>query len=319
MERYRSPWWAPGRHAQTILPALVNLIDTGEPVIDWTRTRWPSPDGDFIDVDWAGDPKASRVLVLFHGLEGSRDMQYARALARAAMVARWRFAFVNFRGCSGEDNRACRAYHAGDSQEVDWILRKFAKTHASVCAAGVSLGGNALLKWAGEQGGGAKKVVRAVVGISAPLDLETFSRALARGFSIVYSWYFLFATPLREKSLRILQRCNPPPFHRDRLLAARTLAQFDDAVTAPLHGFKSGRDYWTRSSCLPYLSGIRVPALILNARNDPFLPSWILEKVQRGADELAPEVELEFPCTGGHTGFPGRNQWMARRVMDFIS
>ncbi|MGH8674237.1 MAG: alpha/beta fold hydrolase, partial [Burkholderiales bacterium] len=151
MEPYRRPWWACGRHVQTIVPAISNALISG-PRIDWCRERWTTPDGDFVDIDWAGDVHATRLLVLFHGLEGNRETHYARALARHAAANRWCFAFVNFRGCSGESNLKCRAYHAGDSEEIDWILRRFAAEHENVSAAGISLGGNALLKWLGEKG-----------------------------------------------------------------------------------------------------------------------------------------------------------------------
>ena len=317
MESYRSPWWLPGRHLQTILPGVVNTLFPW-PSIKWKRTRWDTPDKDFIDVDWTGNASATRLLVLFHGLEGNRDAHYARSLAQWAVAGGWRFAFVNFRGCSGEPNNTCRAYHAGDSDEIDWILRKFSSEHEHVCAAGVSLGGNALLKWLGEQGMEAAKVVRCAAAISAPFDLASFSPSLARGFSRVYGWYFLYATPMRRKAFAILKRC-PNAFCEQALREASTLPEFENAVTAPLHGFKNAQDYWARASALPMLCGIRVPTLILNARNDPFLPDHVLAAVQWNIDDLSEQVILEFPAQGGHAGFPGRDDWMARRVFEFFS
>src|SRR5262249_32520137 len=261
-----------------------------------------------------------RVLVLFHGLEGNHDAHYARSLAREAEKSWWRIAFVNFRGCSGRDNLKCRAYHAGDSPEINWILRRFASEHPHVCAAGVSLGGNALLKWLGEQGDSARSVVQRAASISAPFDLAKFSPSLSHGFNYVYSWYFLNATSLRDKAFRILDRCGPI-FSRDALEEADTLEDFEDAVTAPLHGFKNKQDYWARASAIGDLPGIRVPTLLLNARNDPFLPESVLRETERRRErgELPPELTLEFPADGGHAGFPGRNRWMARRVLEFFS
>lgn len=315
MAPYRRPWWLPGRHLQTIVPGVVNWL-LPWPSIQWRRKRWETPDKDFIHVDFTGDARAKRLLVLFHGLEGNHKAFYARALARRAVASGWRFAFVNFRGCSGKPNLKCRAYHAGDSNEIDWILRKFAREHEHVFAAGVSLGGNALLKWLGEREDDAKEIVRGAAAISAPFDLASFSPSLARGFSVVYSWFFLYF--LRAKARAILKRC-PGAFSDKALEKACTLPAFEEAVTAPLHGFDGAQDYWTKASALPVFPGIRVPTLILNARNDPFLPEYVLDQVQRNVDELSERVILEFPAHGGHAGFPGRDEWMARRVLEFFS
>ncbi|MGQ0545311.1 MAG: YheT family hydrolase [Betaproteobacteria bacterium] len=273
------------------------------------RVRWETPDGDFIDVDSAGPQDARRLLVLFHGLEGGSDSHYARGLVAGAVAAGWRIALPHFRGCSGEPNRLKRAYHSGDSEEVDWVLKKI--NHPVLYAVGVSLGGNALLKWLGERGDAAAKVVRRAAAVSAPLDLAASGRALDRGLNrLVYTRHFLAS--LKPKSRAKLE-VFPGIYERAALLAAGTFRECDDTVTAPLHGFRDADDYWSASSSGPYLERIGVPTLVLNARNDPFLPAQALLAASRKA---SPSVLLEFPATGGHAGF--RHPWLAERLLRFF-
>jgi len=306
---YRAPWWLPGGHAQTLCAALLP-----PPRPPLARERWDTPDGDFVDVDCTGAERARHMLVLFHGLEGSSDSHYARALAAHATARGWRFVLPHFRGCSGESNRLPRAYHSGDSDEIDWILRRLRAAHgAPVAAAGVSLGGNALLKWLGERGAQASQIVRRVVAVSAPVDLSAAGRSLDRGFNRqVYTRAFL--ATLKRKSLAKLRRY-PGLYDAGRVTAARTLYEFDDLVTAPLHGFRGTDDYWTRASSAPWLAAIQVPTLVLNALNDPFLPAAALLEATRTASA---DVSLEFPATGGHVGFPARRDWLARRILEFL-
>ena len=288
-------------HLETIRAALFP-----PPRVPFRRERWDTPDGDFIDVDFAGD--GARLAVLFHGLEGCSDSHYARLLARALPDAGWRVAIPHWRGCSGEANRLPRAYHSGDSTEVDWILRRFS---TPVDAIGVSLGGNALLKWLGEKSHDAKTLVHRAAAISAPLDLSAAGRALDRGLNrLLYTRMFL--STLKPKSLAKLETF-PGIFDRSRLAASRTFREFDDVFTAPLHGFRGVDHYWTASSAGPWLEHIAVPTLVLNARNDPFLPE---QDLVAAAKRVAPCVLLEFPPRGGHVGFPGA--WLARRLIDFF-
>jgi hypothetical protein len=306
---YRAPWWLPGGHLQTIAAAL-----TPAPAVRFERERWETPDGDFVDVDWAGDESAPRTLVLFHGLEGSSRSHYARALGALAAASGWRFALPHFRGCSGELNRLPRAYHSGDSDEVDWMLRRFAGRGGELFAAGVSLGGNVLLKWLGERGDQARALVRRAAAVSSPIDLAAAGNALDSGFNQrVYTQLFLYT--LRSKALAMTM-LHGRLFDPNRVAAARTLRAYDDTVTAPLHGFRDADDYWARASSAPLLADVRVPTLLLNAKNDPFLPA---EALERAAAQASASVLLEFPRSGGHAGFPGRNQWMARRVLEFLS
>ena len=309
---YVAPRWLPGGHAQTIYPSL-----RPPPAVPLARERWETPDGDFIDVDRGGDPAARRLIVLFHGLEGGSGSHYARALAAETAAAGWRLLLPHFRGCSGEPNRKPRAYHSGDSEEIDWILRRLLP-HDALYAVGVSLGGNALLKWLGERGEAARAVVRRAAAVSAPLDVGASGRALDRSLNrFLYVRHFL--ATLKPKSLARLAAF-PGLFDAARLRAARSFHEFDDVVTAPLHGYRDADDYWVRASSAPLLARVRVPTLVLNARNDPFLPEADLLAVTHAA---APDVVLEFPRNGGHCGFltgpfPGRHDWLPRRLLHFF-
>ena len=257
-------------------------------------------------------------MVLFHGLEGSSRSHYAVALMAAVRGAGWRGVVVHFRGCSDEPNRLPRAYHSGDTQEIDWIVRRLRAQNAAspLLATGVSLGGNALLKWLGDCGESATRIVDAAVAISVPLDLMATGNALAQGFNLVYTRNFL--ATLRTMSLAKLERF-PGLYDANAVRATRTLREFDDLVTAPLHGFKDTDDYWTRASSKPGLKNIRVPTLILNAKNDPLVPASALPR----AGEVSATVTLEQPDEGGHAGFvsgrfPGGLGWLPARVLEFF-
>ncbi|MFN4325428.1 MAG: YheT family hydrolase [Azonexus sp.] len=310
---YRAPAWLPGGHAQTIWPLLIKPRP-----IPLRRERWATPDDDFIDIDLLDGPASAPLLVLFHGLEGSSHSHYAIAMARACRQIGWRLALPHFRGCSGELNRRPRAYHSGDTAEIDWILRRLHQANAGrpLAAGGISLGGNALLKWAGEQGPGARSVVSGVAGICAPLDLAACGHHLAHGFNRLYTRHFLGT--LKARSAARLQRF-PGLFDETRMRRARTLWDFDDAVTGPVHGFAGADDYWARASAKPWLKDIAVPALVLNPRNDPFLPAAALPE----AAEISPCVRLEQPAAGGHVGFvsgafPGNLDWLPQRLLHFF-
>ncbi|MCC7485409.1 MAG: alpha/beta fold hydrolase [Burkholderiales bacterium] len=321
---YAAPWWLPGGHAQTVYAALL----APRPRISYQRERWETPDGDFIDLDHVATPPAvggqpsalarRPLVVLFHGLEGSSRSHYAAAVMAAVRDAGWHGVVAHFRGCSGEPNRLSRAYHSGDAAEIDWILRRLRERdpESALFAVGVSLGGNALLKWLGESGTAARAVIERAAAVSAPLDLMCAGDALGRGFNLFYVRHFL--RTLKPKSLAKLSRF-PGLYDATRVRAARTLRAFDDIVTAPLHGFRDTDDYWTRASSKPVLRGIAVPTLVLNAKNDPFLPRAALP----APHEVAPAVTLEQPGDGGHcafvTGpFPGRLGWLPRRLLDFL-
>lgn len=327
MAPYIAPRWLPGGHLQTLYAALA----APRPRIAYRRERWDTPDGDFVDIDWLqeiGDgpgffrsgsvPDFVPLVVLFHGLEGCSASHYAHALMAEVGAQGWRGAVVHFRGCSGEANRLPRAYHSGDSAEIDWVMRRMRREQPldSLYVAGVSLGGNALLKWLGEQPDAAANAIARAAAISAPVDLMAAGDALGRGFNLVYTRAFL--STLKPKSLAKLEHY-PDLYDAVQVRTARTLRAFDDVVTAPLHGFRDTDDYWTRASSKPWLQSISVPTLLVNARNDPFLPEHALPS----QSEVSRVVTLDFPREGGHAGFvsgpfPGHLGWLPRRIIEFF-
>jgi len=312
--KYAAPRWLPGGHLQTIFPATCIL----KPKVDYRRERWPTPDGDFIDIDFVDGKPGLPFVVLFHGLEGSSDSHYARALMAQVAALGWSGAVPHFRGCSGELNHAPRFYHSGDAQEIDWIVRRLVAQRkngpaAKFYVAGVSLGGNALLRWLGESQHQAE-IVDAACAISAPLDLAGGGAALSRGFNMLYTRAFL--QTLKPKCLHKLKQ-HPGLFDRDTMLRARNLYEFDNVVTAPLHGYRNTDDYWHRASARHVLEDITVPTLVLNAKNDPFLPAQHLPRT------ASRHVTLDYPDHGGHVGFavgglPGRINWLPQRILGFL-
>ncbi len=321
---YRSPWWLPGGNLQTIWPALFAWRAQPGGAM-FRRERWQTPDGDFVDLDWraqAGSPPTGGrrpLLVLFHGLEGSSRSHYAQAFAEVAAQAGTDYVVPHFRGCSGELNLAPRAYHSGDHEEIGWMLAGLRRAHGGpILAVGISLGGNALMRWAAEAGESASREVAAVAAVCSPLDLAAGGRAIGKGFNrLVYTGMFLRS--MKPKALRKLAQ-HPGLFDREALLAARDLYAFDDVFTAPLHGFAGADDYYARASAKPHLHRIRVPALALNAANDPFVPSDSLPEPGRASEW----VTVCRPVHGGHVGFPagrfpGHVQWMPQQVFRWLA
>ncbi len=309
MQHWQSPWWglgsgALGGHVQTIWPALFSRASkaTDSPPLTHHRERWITPDDDFIDVDWLVKPADDKapLLILFHGLEGSSSSHYAQAFGYWARQEGWGCVVPHFRGCSGELNLAPRFYHAGDHAEIDWVLKRFAQAHPSAAryAVGISLGGNMLLRWAQEEQSHASLQVKALAAISAPLDLAASGQAIGRGLSkLVYTRMFL--NSMRPKALAKLKRF-PGLYDEGALLAAKNLYDYDNVVTAPLHGFVDTQDYWAKCSAGTRLGDIQgIPALVLNARNDPFLPESSLPT----DTEINRWVKLWQPMQGGHVGF----------------
>ena len=332
---YVAPWWLPGGNLQTVWAALYSRRVFG-PHPQYRRERWTTPDADFIDVDWLEDraskeaapgmrgtgqhpapsPRAASrpLLVLFHGLEGTSRSQYSEAFADFAQTQGLAYAVAHFRGCSGELNLAPRAYHSGDFEEIGWILQRFRDQHVGpVIAVGISLGGNALLRWAEEMGSQAARVVSSVAAVCSPIDLAAGGYAIGRGFNrLVYTRMFL--NTMKPKALLKLAQ-HPGLFDAEVLRAARDLYEFDNVFTAPLHGFKNTEDYWARASAKAHLASIQIPALVVNARNDPFVPAWCLPS-QR---DVGDRVTLWQPSHGGHVGFPhGRVPGHVRTMPDAV-
>lgn len=287
------------------------------PTVETRIERWDTPDGDFVDVvrTPAIDDARRPIFLLLHGLEGSLRSHYTAGLLRAAHDEGWQANLLLFRTCSGVLNHAARSYHSGETSDlhfvVDRLLRE--RPHAPLVVAGVSLGANVLLKWLGEQGDCVTERVAAAVAVSTPFDLARSSAHIDRGFSRLYAWNFLRS--LKAKALAKISQ-HPYIADADRVARASTLWDFDDAFTSVVHGFIDAADYYYRSSSIRFLSRIRVPTLLLSARDDPFHPPQVLDEVSQLAISN-PALRLEITARGGHGGFvEGTAPWRARYYVE---
>lgn len=317
---FSAPSWLPTGHLQTIYPALfVSLQD-----VHYRRERWELDDGDFIDVDWVNADNVlsanQATVVLFHGLEGSSQSHYSKALMAEVSQKGWRGVVIHFRGCSGEPNRLPRAYFAGDSAEIEGMLTrvKSAVGSSPIYAVGVSLGGNALLKWLGEKGECAGFLVAKAAAVSAPMDLGAAAKRLGSGLD---RWLYtpMFVKTMKAKALAKTQRF-PNILEIEKVNNASTIHEMDRYVTAVLHGFENEVDYYAKNASKPWLPHIDVPTLIINAKNDPFIPALSLPSIS----EVSSAVTLKYPEEGGHVGFvhapfPGRIDWLPKRLLSFFA
>lgn len=319
---YTPAWWVPGAHLQTLWGKLVRRA----PRVTTRIERWTTPDGDEIELrrlDPASVAAGTPRLLVLHGLEGTIDSVYLLGVLAQARARGWAADVLIFRTCNGEMNRTRRLYHSGETTDLDFVVRRLVAAHPeqSLVLAGFSLGGNVLLKWLGEQGDGIPSQVLGAVAVSVPFDLERGSRQIERGFARVYGRHFL--RTLRTKAWAKL-RAFPGIFDSAALDRARTLFDFDDAVTAPVHGFRNASDYYSRSSSINFLALVRRPTLLLSARDDPFLPPQVLDDVAEMARNNH-YLQVEFHELGGHVGFvSGRNPFHPRyyaewRVVHFLA
>ncbi len=333
VSHFVSPAWLPGGHAQTIYPAVF----APRPKVKLYRERWTTPDDDFLDLDFTFDPAAlpaalgqqtpsttatlphpKGLIVLFHGLEGSSGSHYAQATMQACIEQGWLGVVPHFRGCSGEENRVLRTYHSGETRDIDFILRRLTERFPDLAryAIGVSLGGNALSKWLGEQGESANHWIRAAAAFCPPQDLHEGAKALSTGFNLVYMNSFL--KTLKIKALTKLEQ-HPGLMNRERILSSKNFFEFDDEVTAKVNGFADCYDYWTKSSCKTFLASVRTPLLLVNPLNDPFLPVQALAR----PGQVSRSVQLYYPKHGGHVGFlqgtfPGHLGWLPNTALNFF-
>lgn len=296
--KYRAAWWLPDPHTAT----LWGRVGRREPELAVTVERVETPDGDFVELArQAGPTPAAPRLLLFHGLEGGMHSHYARAMFREAKTRGWAADLMLYRSCGSEPNRLPRSYHSGETTDPMFVIEKILGEfpEAPLGLMGVSLGGNVLCKLLGEQGDLLPESIKGAVAMSAPFDLARASRHIGRGFGVVYERSFLRS--LIPKAMRKVAR------HRElasymAVKRAKTLWEFDDQFTAPLHGFHDAADYYARASSLPYLTDIRRPTLLLNAQDDPFLPLDVLAHVEAVAVQNS-ALTIEFPERGGHVGF----------------
>jgi predicted alpha/beta-fold hydrolase len=293
MHDYKPPIWLPEGHSQSIYPALFRKIPANH-----SRTeRLELTDGDFLDLDWhlqAGDLSQKPLLIVSHGLEGSSRRHYVTGLIRA--LPQFHALAWNYRSCSGEPNRNLRFYHSGATDDLDSVIKHaLALGSTEIYLAGFSLGGNLSLKWLGEKGEKASPFIRKAIAFSVPLHLSSSSQQLTRWENSLYTHRFLqtLLTKVTEKSARYPQDITPA-----MLNSIATLYDFDDVITGPLHGFKDAEDYYEQNSSLYFLDGIRVPTLLVNAKNDPFLSKECLP-----IGFKSDYVQIELLNQGGHCGF----------------
>lgn len=304
--------WLPGPHLPTIWASLWRR----PPPLELDFERLELPDGDFVELAWTRPCEAPLVIVL-HGLEGSHASRYARALLALLERAGFRGVLLQFRGCGGSPNRLARSYHSGDTADLAHLVEVLTRRAGTPpCAAvGYSLGGNVLLKWLGEQGAAAP--LAAAAAVSVPFDLAACADRLGRGFSRLYQRQ-LVTSMQRKYRAKFADRAGP--LQAAEIARHGTFWAWDDAVTAPLHGFRDVHDYYARSSCRQFLRDIRVPTLIVQADDDPFVPASAIPR----ADELGPPVTLELTRGGGHVAFIGgtspwhHGYWCEPRLVDFL-
>jgi len=314
--QFKPARWLKNRHAQTVFPTLPWSWRERPPV---RRDALELPDGDTTAVDWliAGDelPESAPLLVILHGLEGSAESSYARMLMLAALDVGWRSCVLHFRDCGDYRNRLPRRYHAGETNDLRYFLSTLGAAVGPLMAVGYSLGGNVLLKYLGESADRTR--LRAATAVCVPLNLHVCADALNTGFSKLYQRYLL--KRMKKSVTRKFDRYTAA-FDWSRAMAARTFGEFDDAVTAPLHGFASMEDYYDRCSSTHFLKTIERPTLIINALDDPFMTPAVIPQESR----LSDNVQMEVASAGGHVGFvSGGTPWrpefyLPGRIIDFL-
>ena len=309
---FKPAWWLRSTHLQTLWGTLFHRL----PQIALRREKFELPDGDFIDLDW-GPNESGPIVVILHGLEGNSHSHYVSGLLAELQKRGWRSVVMHFRGCGGQPNRLPRSYHSGDTGDFRELIKalKFRDPGIPISAVGFSLGGNALLKYLGECPG--RALLDSAVAVCVPMVLGECAARLDRGFSKIYQWWLLYSLKrkIREKST-----LTPLPIDLYKLWACHTFREFDDLVTAPLHGFHNAQDYYRQVSARQFLASITTPTLIIHAQDDHFMSANVLAT----PDELSPEVSVEIALGGGHIGFiegaiPMRAKyWLYRRIVDAL-
>lgn len=312
---YKAPRWFWNNHVQTIYPALFRQVNP----VSYIRERIDLWDGDFLDIDWSRIGE-KRLVLLCHGLEGSSDATYIRGMVEAANNSGWDAVAMNYRGCSGELNRLARSYHSGATEDLSFIIDHILSLqyYDEVVLVGYSLGGNLVIKYLGETGEKVDSRITKGVAFSVPCDLASGARNLARRKNYVYMRRFLSRFRVKIDAKRELLEA--AGFDVDAMKRSKSFLQFDNHYTAPAHGFNSAEHYWAENSCDRYIPGIKVPTLLVNAYDDPFLTKACFP-IQEARDNEY--FHLEVPRFGGHVGFVDFNQekmfWSERRVLGFIN
>jgi len=310
--QFKPAWWLPGTHAQTLWPSLIR-----RPVeVELTTERLTLPDGDFIDLAWTkGNP--DKIVIVLHGLEGSIDSSYAKGMLAAIIKKSWRGVFMHFRGCSGEHNLKDRSYHSGETGDIRFLVETLRKRHpeTTLSALGFSLGGNALLKYLGEYKDNSH--LKVAVTVSVPYLLSNSAAKLEKGFSRIYQRHLL--NRLVNKTLSKFKD-REAPINITDIKSWNTFLLFDHHITAPIHGFKSGNDYYEQSSSRQYLKKITTPTLLIHSKDDPFMSVDAIPN----KDDLSESVTLELSDHGGHVGFISGSTpwnatyWLEERIPEFL-
>lgn len=311
---FRPPWWCRNRHLQTLYPALFRKVA----LVDTRTEQFELADGDFIDLAWtSNDAKpGSPVVLVLHGLEGSIDSPYARGLLNLVAGKEWIGVLMQFRGCSGRHNRLDRSYHSGDTGDIHAVVTALKQRYPdrSLAAVGISLGGNVLLKYLGEQKN--ESLLDAAMAISVPFDLADGARALGKGLSRLYQWHLIRHIRLKMKDKF---KSKSAPVDMNKIDQWRDFFSFDDNVTAPIHGFNGVHDYYSRSSSKQFLKDITTPTLILHSKDDPFMSEQAIPR----EEELSESVTLELTEHGGHVGFVcgkmlNLDYWFEKRAAEYF-
>lgn len=305
------------RHMQTVFASRVRQ----PPPLDVEHERLDLDDGDFLNLAWLPEPESAAadtpLVVVLHGLTGSIDSKYARGLLRVVRDSGWRGLLMHFRGAGSEPNRLPRGYHSGETGDFTALAERLRERYprAPMAAAGYSLGGNVLLKYLGERG--TDTPLSAACAVSVPFDLSLCADAINRGLSRAYQSHLLGnMRRAAERKFALIE----PPFPLPDLNGLTDFRAFDDAFTAPLHGFDGVDDYYARASSGPFLKDIRVPTLILQSRDDPFMDPRVLPDPA----DLAESVRLELSTHGGHVGFVAAGRfgrpvyWLEQRIPAFL-
>jgi len=304
---FKPAWWCRNPHLQTLWPVFFRRHL--RPAI--RRERLELPDGDFVDLDWTQNDKGP-IVILFHGLEGGTRSHYARAMLSILPRHGMRGVLMHFRGCSGVPNRLQRAYHSGDTGDIDFLIRTLKKRepHTPMAAIGYSLGGNALLKWLGEQGNAAP--LDGAVAVSVPFLLQESSARLNRGISRIYQHHLMQSLKM---GVRRKAEFLPPPVPVRDVESMKSFFDFDNRITGPLHGFRDAPHYYSASSSRQYLNRIRIPTLIVHSSDDPFMPATVIPTTQ----ELSPHITFALQGRGGHVGFvSGGSPWRPQYWLDSV-
>jgi predicted alpha/beta-fold hydrolase len=305
------PFLLRNRHIQTILPTLLRDVSLPK----YRRERFETPDNDFFDVDWSCISTAANVVLIIHGLESSSDSQYIRGLVHAFNRRGWDSGVMNFRGCSGEINRLYKSYHSGATEDIDLLVQTVIsrKQYTGIALVGCSLGGNAVLKYLGEQGNNVR--IQRAATVSVPCNLKASALRMALPENALYMKRFIRSF---QKKLQLKKHLLPNGLSLENFADIRTFQELDDRYTAPAHGFRDAEEYWALCSALRFIPKITIPTLLISAKDDSFLGASCFPRKEAEENN---NFYLEIPDYGGHLGFMSfsKEYWHETRITDFIT